>query len=162
VQNVHQWNVALSGPRTLASLGRIDQCTRAESFLDFEPKRRRASRFMQSRSSAFWDLREIGNRLTGGGLRAMSSRIVSGSARWAMNNRLLLVFGRAILRPFPQLTTRLYKLATKSDPLGSDIISTESASLRSIDLDKLPPSARITYERLRTALANNGYWNTRT
>jgi hypothetical protein len=93
-------------------------------------------------------LRAIGNRLTGGGIRALASKAFSESADRAMNNPVILTLGRTLLKPFPDLTNRLYRLASKG-----------SNSNRFPDLEALPASARIVYVRLRDAFAAYDAWN---
>jgi O-antigen biosynthesis protein len=61
-------------------------------------------------------IREIGDRLTGGGIRNLSKRIGGKAVSALMSNPLLLVLGRACLKPFPRFTSRLYQLARSSGP----------------------------------------------
>jgi hypothetical protein len=103
---------------------------------------------MQSKSEKPKNLRALGNRLTGGGLRALAKNAFAGSARRVMNNPVILSFGRALLKPFPDLTSRLYRLASEAGP-----------SNRPADSDALSASARIVYERLQAASAACDAWN---
>jgi hypothetical protein len=103
---------------------------------------------MQSDSERTRNLRALGNKLTGGGFRALARNAFGSSARLAMNNPVILTFGRSLLKPFPELTTRLYGLASE-----------EGQSNRPPDLDTLSASARIVYERLQAASTACGAWN---
>jgi glycosyltransferase involved in cell wall biosynthesis len=60
-------------------------------------------------------LRDAGDRLTGGGLRALAKRVLAVPLRRGMGLRPLRVLGRGMLRPFPNLSTCLYRQATASD-----------------------------------------------
>jgi hypothetical protein len=59
-------------------------------------------------------LREVLNRMTGGGVRAVGKRFVAGAVQRAMLQPTLRKLGRKILEPFPHLSAGLYQLATKS------------------------------------------------
>jgi predicted SAM-dependent methyltransferase len=64
-------------------------------------------------------LRETGDRLTGGGLRSLAKRQATKSLRSAMSHPFLKALGRNLLRPFPGLSARLYRLlATAPDAVA--------------------------------------------
>ena len=112
----------------------------------------------------FGGSREIGDRMTGGGLRSLAKRVPGALARWAMRQRTLLVVGRTILKPFPKLTASLYRLATTPNAIGTPLRPPSSPSDRQFpDGSKFPPdlpaSARPIYRRLRAALAESNAWN---
>jgi hypothetical protein len=117
---------------------------------------------MQSQRSLSAHVRQMGDQLTGGGLRALSKRIVARSARRLMNNPIVLAAGRTLLKPFPELTTRLYKIATSPDPraIAAAIeASHKHSSAGLIASGEFSPSARIAYQRLHAAIANSDVWN---
>ena len=60
-----------------------------------------------------------GDRLTGGGLRSMASRVLTTSVQLSMRNRWIMPLGRTVLRPFPKVATSLYQLATKQDVVAT-------------------------------------------
>jgi hypothetical protein len=68
-------------------------------------------------------VRETGDRLTGGGLRSLARRVLTRMLRRAMHQPFLKALGQAVLQPFPGLSARVYRVATKSDsavtPLGN-------------------------------------------
>jgi hypothetical protein len=68
-------------------------------------------------------IRALGDRITAGGLRSLAKRLLAALLHWAMRNRALLAMGRAVLQPFPKLMTNLYQLATTPD---SDAIPSPS------------------------------------
>jgi len=108
--------------------------------------------------------RALGDRITGGGLRSLAKRVPGALARWAMRQRTLLVVGRTILKPFPKLTASLYRLATTPNAIGTPLRPPSSPSDRQFpDGSKFPPdlpaSARPIYRRLRAALAESNAWN---
>src|SRR5215469_16563677 len=64
-------------------------------------------------------LRGAGNRLTGGGLRALATRLLSTFLRRAMSHSFLKAVGRSSLQPFPKLSAHLYRLATGPDAVAA-------------------------------------------
>jgi O-antigen biosynthesis protein len=59
--------------------------------------------------------RATGDRLTGGGLRALAKRVLTTSIRFAMRQPAVRALGRKTLQPFPHLSQRLYRLVTAFD-----------------------------------------------
>jgi FkbM family methyltransferase len=68
--------------------------------------------------NVFKGLHETGDRLTGGGIRAAGMRVLTASlqkyAGFAARHPRIAQVPRAILRPFPKLTTALYRLTLSS------------------------------------------------
>ena len=56
--------------------------------------------------------RDTGNRLTGGGLRALVKRALRISLRRVMSQPFLRGLGRVVLKPFPNLSAQLYRIGT--------------------------------------------------
>jgi O-antigen biosynthesis protein len=69
----------------------------------------------------YW--RATGDRLTGGGLRSMVKRVMTKSLRGVVGQRFLRTLGHGVLRPFPSLSARLYRLATVADTGATTPIS---------------------------------------
>jgi FkbM family methyltransferase len=61
--------------------------------------------------------RVLGDQLTGGGLRSLAKRLLATLIRWAMGQRALLTMGQTVLKPFPRLATSFYQLAAAPDPV---------------------------------------------
>ena len=81
--------------------------------LELEPNRHlNAGRMRLTIQTGLNHLREAGNRLTGGGLRALATRLLSTFLRRAMSHSFLKAVGRSSLQPFPKLSAHLYRLAT--------------------------------------------------
>jgi O-antigen biosynthesis protein len=59
-------------------------------------------------------LRDAGDQLTGGGVRALAKRVLTASLRSAMRRPLLKAIGQRVLNPFPRFSAHLYHLATAS------------------------------------------------
>jgi GT2 family glycosyltransferase len=64
-------------------------------------------------------IRHTGDRLTGGGLRSMSTRMAMKSLRIAMSQPFLKALGRLVLTPFPSFSARVYRLATAPDTMAT-------------------------------------------
>jgi glycosyltransferase involved in cell wall biosynthesis len=64
----------------------------------------------------FWHVRLTGNRLNGGGLRSLSRQMATKSLRVAVSKPFLRALGRSVLQPFPRFSSRVYRLATTSRP----------------------------------------------
>jgi GT2 family glycosyltransferase len=58
--------------------------------------------------------RHAGNRMTGGGLRNLSRKLSAKALRSAMDRPVIKSFARRLLQPFPQLSARLYRMASPS------------------------------------------------
>jgi FkbM family methyltransferase len=102
-------------------------------------------------------LREAGNRLTGGGVRAFAERTLKASLHRAASHPRLVAIGRSVLRPFPAFATNLQRLATTPNPAT---IQTEHLPLgSSTDSDTLPASARLIYARLHKVISEGNVRN---
>ena len=62
----------------------------------------------------FRRMRHAGDRLTGGGLRSFMSRTATKSLRITMSQPFLKVLGCGALRPFPNLSAYVHRLATRA------------------------------------------------
>jgi O-antigen biosynthesis protein len=60
-------------------------------------------------------LRSAGDRITGGGLRSLSKQVFVAGLRRAMRQSVLKALGGTLLKPFPNVSARLYDIATKGD-----------------------------------------------
>ena len=70
--------------------------------------------------------RDTGNRLTGGGLRALVKRALRISLRRVMSQPFLKGLGRVVLKPFPNLSAQLYRIGT---PDSAVPVATTATSL---------------------------------
>ena len=118
-----------------------------------------------ARVSVRWTLRSLlsrvratGDRLTGGGARALVNRIFSGLLRRAMRQRLLTALGRAVLRPFPGLTAKLYQLA-KTEGLDSEMAGRSPAESLPCSNEPtsipLSASAGLIYLKVKAAMSDS-------
>jgi hypothetical protein len=126
----------------------------------------------------FGSIREIGDRMTGGGLRSLAKRTrglgdrMTGGGLRNLAKRVLLVLGRAVLKPFPKLTTSLCRLTTTPDAVAMpSVVSVSGASPPDASATKLvpsdgnqqlatlPASARSMYQKLRAAMSDSNAWN---
>jgi hypothetical protein len=114
-------------------------------------------------------LREMSDRFTGGGIRALAGRVLMSPLRrslfFASRHLRLAAVPRAMLKPFPHLATFLYRVTAQPDPLVAEsIVSDPAPNLPEIELPpsndpvvaKLPASARATYLKLHSALSDEG------
>jgi FkbM family methyltransferase len=115
-------------------------------------------------------LHEMGDRLTGGGVRALANRMFTASLRRflsiAARHPRMAAVPRGMLKPFPRLATALTRVATQPDPL---VTTSSGADVESFALEgelqpsedpivaALPALARATYLRLQTAMSKGGY-----
>lgn len=97
---------------------------------------------------AFKRLRNLGDRITGGGIRALTRKTLRTAVTRVMQQRQLMAAARTILKPFPKLTTSLHNAATPAPalPAASDL-GDESEILAG-----LPASARKTYRTLQSLI----------
>jgi GT2 family glycosyltransferase len=72
--------------------------------------------------------RHLGDRLTGAGLRSLSKRVVTNSLRSAMVQPFLKALGHGVLQPFPSFSAWLYRLATDPDRLATAVSASASGS----------------------------------
>jgi hypothetical protein len=107
--------------------------------------------------------RALGDRITGGGLRKLAKRLLATLTRRVMGQRALLAVGRAVLKPFPKLTTALYQVATAPDPVTMPPLASPpsvssqgqpTAGSSAMGLD-FPASARPVYRRLQAAISES-------
>jgi FkbM family methyltransferase len=109
--------------------------------------------------------REVGDRITGGGLRSLVKRTLAGMVQRSMRDRRVLALGRTILSPFPRLTTGLYELAAStkdrpqpgaSPPTPSPAVPQPSTPVAPVATSPaLPASALSMYLRLKAAIAGS-------
>jgi GT2 family glycosyltransferase len=66
------------------------------------------------RASLFKRARHAGKQMTAGSLRDLSRRLTTEALRSAMGRPVIRTFARRLLQPFPELSARLYRLATAS------------------------------------------------
>jgi FkbM family methyltransferase len=98
-------------------------------------------------------IRDLGDRITGGGARALTRRLITEFARRAMCHSPLLALGRWLLKPFPRLTTHLHEAVTKSDRADHPLLQ------NGIEPASLSVSAKATLCRLQNTLSQNSSWN---
>ena len=77
------------------------------------------------------ETRHAGNRITGGGLRNLSRRLITKVLRSAIGCPVIKSFARRLLQPFPSFSEGLYRLATAS------------GSLVGPNLQRLPPHSDL-------------------
>jgi FkbM family methyltransferase len=109
-------------------------------------------------------LHEMGDGLTGGGIRALANRVLAAPLRsfsFVMRHARLAAFPRTLLKPFPRLTTDPYRVAPPPDALATSVVDDvaplepagEPAPLDQSVIAGLPASARAAYLKLETALS---------
>ena len=118
-----------------------------------------------ARGSVRWTLERVlsrlrlaGDRLTGGGARALAKRSFSRLLRRAMDHPRLTAFGRALLKPYPGLATKLYQFATTPDPRVASPLRSEAGLLSSGNQPApipLSASASMIYLKLQAAMSNS-------
>jgi O-antigen biosynthesis protein len=72
--------------------------------------------------------RHMGDRLTRGGLQSLSKQVVTNSLRSAMGQPFLKALCRGVLQPFPSFSAWLYRLATDPDRLATAVSVSASGS----------------------------------
>jgi O-antigen biosynthesis protein len=77
-------------------------------------------------------VRNAGDRLTGGGLRSFCERIATKSLRIAISQPILKALGRSVLQPFQSFSTRVYRLARAPDAMTSSTADTAATSAKSL------------------------------
>ncbi len=113
-------------------------------------------------------LHKTGDRLTGGGIRASTKRVLMASLRsylsFAGRHPRLAAIPRGLLKPFPKLTAALYQVAAPPDKAaataasaGALPVETGMPPVHSEDpiAEALPSSARHVYLKLRSAASND-------
>jgi hypothetical protein len=63
----------------------------------------------------FRSVRLTGDRLTRGGLRSLATKMATKSLRVAISQTFLKALGRGVLHPFPSFSARVYRLATRPE-----------------------------------------------
>jgi FkbM family methyltransferase len=114
-------------------------------------------------------LHEMGDRFTGGGVRALANRVLAAPLRrsfsFVMRRPRLAAVPRAMLKPFPRLAADLYGVAMQPDALAAtsvveDVVPLEPAGEPTPSDESfvagLPAPARTTYLKLETALSRGG------
>ncbi|MBV9107363.1 MAG: hypothetical protein JO066_00305 [Verrucomicrobia bacterium] len=115
--------------------------------------------------SSWARLREAGERLTGGGIRALGKRLLLRFVRrlmgMVMRRPRLLALSHAILKRFPGATWWLNRLAAIADPYAGRIYIPSGRLSNYVDpiTMTLSASARVIYLRLRAAASETGSWN---
>jgi hypothetical protein len=116
-------------------------------------------------SSSFARLRETGEKLTGGGIRALARRLflnlIRRSMAVVMRRPRLVAFAHTVMRRYPRVTWRLNRLAEIADPYAGRVYVPSGRLSHQIDETALilPGSARVIYLRLRAAIAENDSGN---
>jgi hypothetical protein len=106
-------------------------------------------------------LRETGERITGGGIRALGKllfvKFVRRLMAMVMRRPRLMAFIYALLKPFPRVTWQFNRLAA----FASRIYIPSGRLSKYVDAITmtLPASARMVYLKLRAATSDNGSWN---
>lgn len=105
-------------------------------------------------------VREAGDRLTGGGVRALAKRILSAFLRRAVRCPGLIAAGRMLLKPCPPLEKKLQQLSASPGP-GSSLPGRlpPLPSENSTDALPLSSSASAIYLKLQAARSNGSAWN---
>jgi hypothetical protein len=98
-------------------------------------------------------IHDLGDRITGGGVGALTRRLITKFARRAMCHPPLFALGKWLLKPFPRLTTHLYEMVTKPDSAGQPLLRNE------IEHVSLSVSAKATLCRLQSILSQNSSWS---
>jgi hypothetical protein len=110
-------------------------------------------------------LRNAGEKLTGGGIRALCKRLILQFLRrlmgMVMRRPRLMELTHRFLRSFPRLTGGLNRLAEIVDPLCGRPYLPSGRLSNYVDLITmtLPESSRIIYLRLRAIASDTGSWN---
>jgi FkbM family methyltransferase len=115
--------------------------------------------------------RDAGNRITGGGVRALAKWTLNESLRRVMRHPVSAALSRLVLKPFPRLTTTVYQIAKTEDggatllsPVESPtappipLSSQEPASQFAPQIPELPPSAKPLYLNLQAAMRDSAPW----
>jgi hypothetical protein len=116
-------------------------------------------------SSSFARLREAGEKLTGGGIRAMGRRLfldlVRRSMAAATRRPRLLACAHTVMQRYPRATWRLNRLAEIADPYAGRVYVPSGRLSDQVDATAmtLPASARVIYLRLRAAAVDNDCGN---
>jgi hypothetical protein len=120
---------------------------------------------VQRAGGIFDRVRETGERITGGGVRALGKRLFLDGVRRisrAVRRRPRLLAGtQRLLRPFPAVTFRLTRLALGADPFSGRIYIPSGRLSRYGDATALTlsTSARVLYLRLRAEASETGFHN---
>jgi hypothetical protein len=110
-------------------------------------------------------VRDTGERITGGGIRALIRRLflkgVCQISRAVRRRPRLLAFTHQLLRPMPGIAARLNRLTLVADPFAGQIYIPSGRLSRYGDAIALtlPASARIIYLRLQAEASDAGCRN---
>jgi hypothetical protein len=121
--------------------------------------------FIKNAFSSVVRLREAGEKLTGGGIRALGRRLflhfVRRSMAMVMRRPRLLAFAHTVMRRYPRVTWRLNRLAEIADPYAGRVYLPPGRLSDQVDATAmtLPASARVIYLRLRAAAVDNDSGN---
>jgi hypothetical protein len=100
-------------------------------------------------------LRDWGDRITGGGLRAWTRKTLGRVVTRALQQRQLMAAARTILKPFPKLEASIIKVVTRVAAAGgAAILPAHSHNVDESEiLAALPASARKIYRTLRALIS---------
>ena len=98
-------------------------------------------------------LRDAGDRVTGGGLRALANRTLKASLQRAAGHRQLAAVDESVPKPFPAPTKSLQGLATAKEMAVA--MAGPLAPGSAIIPDQLPASARRIYAKLRNSVSES-------
>jgi hypothetical protein len=114
---------------------------------------------------SFARLREAGEKLTGGGIRALSKRLFLNFVRrlmaMVMRRPRLLAFVHTVVQRYPRLTWRLNRLAEIADPYAGRVYVPSGRLSYLVDATAmtLPASARVIYLKLRASAVDDDFGN---
>jgi hypothetical protein len=120
-----------------------------------------APTYDKTASSSFARLREAGERLTGGGIRALGTRLFLNFVRrlmaMVMRRPRCLAFVHIVVQRYPRVTWRLNRLAEIADPYAGRVYVPSGRLSNQVDATAmtLPASARLIYLKLRAAVVDN-------
>jgi hypothetical protein len=121
--------------------------------------------FKKTAFGSFARLRQAGEKLTGGGIRALGRRLflnfVRRSMAMVMRRPRLLAFAHTMMKRYPRVSWRLNRLAEIADPYAGRVYVPAGRLSDQVDATAmtLPASARIIYLRLRAAGIDNDSGN---
>jgi hypothetical protein len=121
--------------------------------------------FKKTAFSSFARLREAGEKLTGGGIRALGRRLflnfVRRSMAMVMRRPRLLALAHTVTQRYPRVTWRLNRLTEIADPYAGRVYVPSGRLSDQVDATAmtLPASARVIYLKLRAAAVDNDSGN---
>jgi FkbM family methyltransferase len=115
--------------------------------------------------------RDAGNRITGGGVRALAKWTLNEALRRLMRHPVSVALSRIVLKPFPRLPKTVYQIEKREDGVAALLgpvesptappippTSQESASEFAPQTPELPPSAKPLYLNLQAAMRDSAPW----